>query len=60
MQITLTGLCLVVINLATLLYYDPEYKTVGGGAQGPPNWIYFTQVLLCRSTAILHADKTLQ
>ncbi|EIM83608.1 Choline/ethanolaminephosphotransferase [Stereum hirsutum FP-91666 SS1] len=40
--ITLTGLCLVVINLATLLYYDPEYKTVGGGAQGPPNWVYFT------------------
>jgi ethanolaminephosphotransferase len=38
----LTGLCLVVANLATMVYYDPNYLTEKGGATGPPNWIYFT------------------
>ncbi|KAH9854320.1 Choline/ethanolaminephosphotransferase [Lenzites betulinus] len=40
--ITLTGLSLVLANFATLLYYDPKFLTEKGGADGPPNWIYFT------------------
>ncbi|EIN14321.1 Choline/ethanolaminephosphotransferase [Punctularia strigosozonata HHB-11173 SS5] len=40
--ITLTGLCMVLLNLATLLYYDPTYLTEKEGATGPPKWIYFT------------------
>ncbi|KAG7100139.1 hypothetical protein E1B28_001919 [Marasmius oreades] len=27
-----------------MLYYDPSYLTEKGGATGPPQWIYFTQV----------------
>ncbi|OJT04512.1 hypothetical protein TRAPUB_4782 [Trametes pubescens] len=41
-SITLTGLSLVLANFATLLYYDPKYLTEEEGAEGPPNWIYFT------------------
>ncbi|KAI0713131.1 Choline/ethanolaminephosphotransferase [Cerioporus squamosus] len=40
--ITLTGLCLVLGNFATLIYYDPKFLTEKEGADGPPNWIYFT------------------
>ncbi|GLB43667.1 putative CDP-alcohol phosphatidyltransferase class-I family protein [Lyophyllum shimeji] len=40
--ITLMGLTIVFINFFTMLYYDPLYLTVKGGAEGPPNWIYFT------------------
>ncbi|KZT73418.1 Choline/ethanolaminephosphotransferase [Daedalea quercina L-15889] len=42
--ITLSGLCLVLINFATLLYYDPAYLTDQEGA-GPPRWVYFTWAL---------------
>ncbi len=40
----MTGLSLVLANFATLLYYDPKYLTEEEGAEGPPNWIYFTYV----------------
>ncbi|KAI0347934.1 Choline/ethanolaminephosphotransferase [Trametopsis cervina] len=40
--ITMTGLLMVVINFATMLYYDPTYVGQKGGATGPPNWIFFT------------------
>ncbi|KAG0706676.1 CDP-alcohol phosphatidyltransferase-domain-containing protein [Suillus ampliporus] len=40
--ITLLGLCIVVFNVSTLLYYDPLYLTEKDGATGPPQWIYFT------------------
>lgn len=40
--ITLLGLCIVVFNVVTLLYYDPLYLTEKDGAIGPPQWIYFT------------------
>ncbi|KAG1805535.1 CDP-alcohol phosphatidyltransferase-domain-containing protein [Suillus subaureus] len=40
--ITLLGLCIVVFNVVTLLYYDPLYLTEKDGATGPPQWIYFT------------------
>ncbi|KAG2144675.1 CDP-alcohol phosphatidyltransferase-domain-containing protein [Suillus bovinus] len=40
--ITLLGLCIVVFNVITLLYYDPLYLTEKDGAPGPPQWIYFT------------------
>ncbi|CAE6494615.1 unnamed protein product [Rhizoctonia solani] len=40
--ITFLGLCLVLTNFATLLYYDAAYLTEKGGATGPPQWIYFT------------------
>jgi len=40
--ITLTGLCMVLLNFATMLYYDPAYLAERGGASGPPRWIYFT------------------
>ncbi|TFY81458.1 hypothetical protein EWM64_g2549 [Hericium alpestre] len=36
-MITLTGLSLVLINFATLLYYDPTHVAEKGGA-GPPHW----------------------
>ncbi|KAK7695143.1 hypothetical protein QCA50_002333 [Cerrena zonata] len=40
--ITLSGLCMVLINFATLVYYDPNYLAEKGGATGPPQWVYFT------------------
>ncbi|KAF4573669.1 hypothetical protein EYR36_008187 [Pleurotus pulmonarius] len=40
--ITLSGLCLVLLNFLTMLYYDPNYLTLKGGASGPPQWVYFT------------------
>ncbi|GJE98858.1 choline/ethanolaminephosphotransferase [Phanerochaete sordida] len=40
--ITMSGLCMVLLNFATLLYYDPGYLTEREGAEGPPQWIYFT------------------
>ncbi|KAG1726148.1 CDP-alcohol phosphatidyltransferase-domain-containing protein [Suillus lakei] len=40
--ITLLGLCIVVFNVVTLLYYDRLYLTEQDGATGPPQWIYFT------------------
>ncbi|TFK56424.1 Choline/ethanolaminephosphotransferase [Heliocybe sulcata] len=42
--ITLSGLCLVFANFATLLYYDPGYLTEkdAGSEAGPPQWVYFT------------------
>ncbi|KAF8586240.1 choline ethanolaminephosphotransferase [Ramaria rubella] len=40
--ITLLGLCIVMINFATLLYYDPQFLAEYGGANGPPHWIYYT------------------
>lgn len=43
-QITLLGLSLVLTNFATLLYYDPKFLTESEGADGPPQWIYFTYV----------------
>ncbi|KAJ4000283.1 choline ethanolaminephosphotransferase [Lentinula boryana] len=39
--ITLSGLCIVILNFITLLYYDPSYVTEKGGAH-VPQWIYFT------------------
>jgi hypothetical protein len=44
LQITLSGLAFVLINFATLSFYDPTYLTAKGGATGPPNWVYFTCV----------------
>jgi hypothetical protein len=46
LQITLSGLAFVLINFATLSFYDPTYLTAKGGATGPPNWVYFTCVAL--------------
>ncbi|OCH95703.1 Choline/ethanolaminephosphotransferase [Obba rivulosa] len=40
--ITLSGLCMVLLNFTTLLFYDPEYLAEKGGATGPPRWIHFT------------------
>ncbi|CAL1694727.1 unnamed protein product [Somion occarium] len=40
--ITLSGLCMVLLNFAMLIYYDPEYLSEKGGADGPPHWVYFT------------------
>ncbi|KAG9083953.1 hypothetical protein FRC06_004305 [Ceratobasidium sp. 370] len=40
--ITFLGLCLVLTNFATLLYYDPTFLSEKGGATGPPQWVYFT------------------
>jgi ethanolaminephosphotransferase len=45
LQITLSGLAIVLLNFATLVFYDPTEK---GGATGPPNWVYFTCVFLDR------------
>ncbi|OSX66842.1 hypothetical protein POSPLADRAFT_1175530 [Postia placenta MAD-698-R-SB12] len=39
--ITLSGLSLVLLNFATLVYFDPAYLTDHEGA-GPPRWIYLT------------------
>lgn len=44
LQITLSGFALVFINFLTLLYYDPDYLAEKGGAEGPPQWVYFTLV----------------
>jgi hypothetical protein len=33
---------IVVFNFLTLIYYDPKFLTEKGGADGPPNWVYFT------------------
>jgi hypothetical protein len=44
LQITLSGLAIVLLNFATLLFYDPTYLAEMGGATGPPNWVYFTCV----------------
>jgi ethanolaminephosphotransferase len=41
-QITLAGLTIVVFNFVTMMLYDPAYATQKGGANGPPNWLYFT------------------
>jgi len=41
-MITLSGLAFVLLNFATLLFYDPMYLTEKGGSTGPPNWVYFT------------------
>ncbi|KAF8435748.1 choline ethanolaminephosphotransferase [Boletus edulis BED1] len=43
--ITLLGLAIVVLNLITLLIYDPLYYTNKDGPYGPPQWIYFTWAL---------------
>jgi hypothetical protein len=48
LQITLSGLAFVLLNFATLAFYDPSYLTEKGGATGPPNWVYFTCVFLYR------------
>ncbi|KAI0783172.1 Choline/ethanolaminephosphotransferase [Abortiporus biennis] len=40
--ITLSGLCMVLINFATLIYFDPEYLSEDGSSNGPPHWVYFT------------------
>lgn len=48
LQITLSGLAMVLLNFATLAFYDPTYLTEKGGATGPPNWVYFTCVFLYR------------
>ena len=44
LQITLSGLSIILLNFATLIYYDPTYLAEKGGATGPPNWVYFTCV----------------
>jgi len=44
LQITLTGLGIVIFNFGTLLYYDPLYLTETDGYSNPPKWIYFTLV----------------
>ncbi|KIP05510.1 hypothetical protein PHLGIDRAFT_128827 [Phlebiopsis gigantea 11061_1 CR5-6] len=38
----MSGLMMVVLNFATLLYYDPAYLIEKEGAGGPPQWVYFT------------------
>jgi ethanolaminephosphotransferase len=35
---------MVLINFATMVYYDPKYLAYKGGAAGPPQWMYFTYV----------------
>lgn len=47
-EITLLGLSLVGFNFLTLLYYDASYLTEKDGANGPPQWIYFTHEFPCR------------
>ena len=49
LQITLSGLSIILLNFATLIYYDPTYLAEKGGATGPPNWIYFTCVCFSAS-----------
>ncbi|KAF7340906.1 Choline ethanolaminephosphotransferase [Mycena sanguinolenta] len=39
--ITLSGLCLVLVNFATLLWYDPTYLAEKGGVV-MPSWVYFS------------------
>jgi hypothetical protein len=55
LQITLSGLSIILLNFATLIYYDPTYLTEKGGATGPPNWVYFTCVFFfffCLSSSV--------
>lgn len=33
---------MVLVNIFTMLYYDPKYLAEKGGATGPPHWIYYT------------------
>lgn len=40
----MSGLCFVLINFATMVYFDPTYLAEKGGATGPPQWVYFTYV----------------
>ncbi|RXW17687.1 hypothetical protein EST38_g8165 [Candolleomyces aberdarensis] len=40
--ITLTGLCIIIFNFATLIYYDPLYLVERDGYHEPPHWVYFT------------------
>ncbi|KAF8553808.1 Choline/ethanolaminephosphotransferase, partial [Imleria badia] len=40
--ITLLGLIIVVLNVLTLLIYDPLYYTEKDSPNSPPQWIYFT------------------
>ncbi|KAJ3483154.1 hypothetical protein NLI96_g6509 [Meripilus lineatus] len=40
--ITLSGFCLVLLNFATLMYFDPDYLSEKDGATTPPRWVYFT------------------
>jgi hypothetical protein len=54
-QITLSGLAIVLCNFATLLFYDPTYLTEKGGGTGPPNWVYFTCVHIVRQASSLGA-----
>jgi hypothetical protein len=49
---------MVLLNFATLLYYDPAYLTEKGGADGPPQWLYFTCVQL-RQTITIFVDASL-
>ncbi|KAF7307605.1 hypothetical protein MIND_00555700 [Mycena indigotica] len=39
--ITLSGLSIIFLNFATLLYYDPQYLTEKGGVV-LPSWVYFS------------------
>lgn len=41
-QITLSGLMIVLVNFATMMYYDPHYLNDKEDAPGPPQWVYFT------------------
>ncbi|KAJ2912227.1 hypothetical protein MD484_g8183, partial [Candolleomyces efflorescens] len=41
-KITLTGLCIIILNFATLIYYDPLYLVERDGFSEPPHWVYFT------------------
>jgi len=40
--ITLIGLCLIVLNFLTLIYYDPLYLVVNTDVEVTPQWIYYT------------------
>ncbi|EIW87360.1 choline ethanolaminephosphotransferase [Coniophora puteana RWD-64-598 SS2] len=41
--ITFLGLCIVLFNLATMVYYDPLYLTDKDAPDaGPPQWMYYT------------------
>jgi len=37
---------IVVLNVLTLLIYDPLYYTDKDGSNGPPQWMYFTCAFL--------------
>ncbi|KIY51957.1 hypothetical protein FISHEDRAFT_70193 [Fistulina hepatica ATCC 64428] len=40
--ITLSGLCIVILNFLTLLHCDPAYLAEKNGDRAPPHWLYFT------------------